>query len=100
VPKPGLARRAEGPSALGLRLGEDREGEGRKEGSSFSEEKEAKRLLFVRAWRGPFIRIGRKVMKVFWFFFSKKNRFLIPSSAINDRCYGGGKNWIASLRSQ
>jgi hypothetical protein len=36
--------------------------------SSFSEEKEAKRLLSVCG--------GDRRGKVFWFFFSKKNRFL------------------------
>jgi hypothetical protein len=40
-----------------------------KEESSFSEEKEAKRLL-------PFWP-GRKRGKVFWFFFSKKNYLLM-----------------------
>jgi hypothetical protein len=40
--------------------------------SSFSEEKEAKRLhLFVQGYIGP-VRIKRT--KVFWFFFSKKNK--------------------------
>jgi hypothetical protein len=47
---------------------------GRKEESSFSVEKEAKRLSSICAvfWCSG----GRKRMKVFWFFFSKKNRFL------------------------
>jgi hypothetical protein len=42
-----------------------------KEDSSFSEEKEAKRLL-------PGCRrlVGDSRQKVFWFFFSKKNIFL------------------------
>jgi hypothetical protein len=44
-----------------------------KEESSFSEEKEAKRLSFICAG-GCFERAQR--MKVFWFFFSKKNFFL------------------------
>jgi hypothetical protein len=43
----------------------------KKEASSFSEEKEAKRLFpFVPRFPG---RRGAKRMKVFWFFFSKKN---------------------------
>jgi hypothetical protein len=43
----------------------------RKEESSFSEEKEAKRLFRPGARAG-----AGKVGKVFWFFFSKKNRLL------------------------
>jgi hypothetical protein len=47
---------------------------GGQEDSSFSEEKEAKRLY-------PFTRVpvdwhACKRINVFWFFFSKKNRFL------------------------
>jgi hypothetical protein len=42
-----------------------------KQDSSFSEEKEAKRLFSIGA-RLPG-RARRKGMKVFWFFFSKKN---------------------------
>jgi hypothetical protein len=45
-----------------------------KQESSFSEEKEAKRLSFLCAV--PDRSGGRKRKKVFWFFFSKKNRFL------------------------
>jgi hypothetical protein len=50
-----------------------------KEESSFSEEKEAKRLLFVRPWKRPLLRGEERALKrtkVFWFFFSKKNRLL------------------------
>jgi hypothetical protein len=49
-----------------------------KEGrSSFSEEKEAKRLLFERGarWRPA---VCPKWIKVFWFFFSKKNNSSLP----------------------
>jgi hypothetical protein len=48
---------------------------GGKEGSSFCEQKEAKKLhpfapgVVCWAWR--------KWIRVFWFFFSKKNRFLV-----------------------
>jgi hypothetical protein len=41
--------------------------------SSFSEEKEAKRLLSVGASLGAASRLETKVKEVFWFFFSKKN---------------------------
>jgi hypothetical protein len=44
---------------------------GKEERSSFSEEKEAKRL-YPMASHPPW-RVRRKVGKVFWFFFSKKN---------------------------
>jgi hypothetical protein len=59
-----------------------------KQVSSFSEEKEAKRLSFVFV---GFIRrdTRRKWIKVFWFFFSKKNVL----SWVR-------QGWIASLRSQ
>jgi hypothetical protein len=46
----------------------------RKVESSFSEEKEAKRL-YEFAPR-PSVDARCKVIKVFWFFFSKKNRLL------------------------
>jgi hypothetical protein len=47
-----------------------------KKESSFSEEKEAKRLLLL--WAGGVIRPAPRpgVIKVFWFFFSKKNFLL------------------------
>jgi hypothetical protein len=45
-----------------------------KQDSSFSVEKEAKRLSITHAERRQ---APRKGMKVFWFFFSKKNAFLV-----------------------
>ncbi|MCQ4163017.1 hypothetical protein NON00_24275, partial [Roseomonas sp. GC11] len=50
--------------------------------SSFSEEKEAKRLSF-RLPPSPGT-AGRSTEKVFWFFFFKKERFLfsLPNSAL------------------
>jgi hypothetical protein len=55
---------------------------GKKE-SSFSEEKEAKRL-FIHCAEADML-AGCEVMKVFWFFFSKKNRFLAcPSPPAHD----------------
>jgi len=54
------------------------------EDSSFSEED-----FYCSRRRGQVILIGHKVIKVFWFFFSKKNRLLISTRAINDRCCGG-----------
>jgi hypothetical protein len=39
----------------------------------FSEEKKQKTF---KRWRGAFRNVTRQRMKVFWFFFSKKNRFL------------------------
>jgi hypothetical protein len=45
-----------------------------KERTSFSEEKEAKRLLLLGAFACQ--RPRPKRIKVFWFFFSKKNRLL------------------------
>jgi hypothetical protein len=50
-----------------------------KEESSFSEEKEAKRLLFLRLRQDTRHELDRWLcsdIKVFWFFFSKKNAFL------------------------
>jgi hypothetical protein len=47
----------------------------RKQASSFSEEKEAKRLSFICNPAGA-QKIPSKMIKVFWFFFSKKNPFL------------------------
>jgi hypothetical protein len=49
---------------------------GRKEESSFSEEKEAKRLLNVRGGRGVDRNARGQVAKVFCSFFSKKECFL------------------------
>jgi hypothetical protein len=73
----------------------------RKEDSSFSEEKEAKRLLSVGGWMTGVAMGGvilaallfmagtvharskaprsAKQTKVFWFFFAKKNAFFLPS---------------------
>jgi hypothetical protein len=45
----------------------------RKKETSFSEEKEAKRLLSVCA--SPVRQAKRKRIKVFWFFFTKKQSF-------------------------
>jgi hypothetical protein len=50
-----------------------------KEESSFSEEKEAKRLLFLRPRNDPGHGLDRGSggeIKVFWFFSSEKNTFL------------------------
>jgi hypothetical protein len=46
-----------------------------KQESSFSEEKEAKRL-FIHLGRDLTVQTRSNGKKVFWFFFSKKNRFL------------------------
>jgi hypothetical protein len=46
-----------------------------KQDSSFSEEKEAKRL-FIHLRRALTVQTRSNREKVFWFFFSKKNRFL------------------------
>jgi hypothetical protein len=53
-------------------------GEGR---SSFSEEKEAKRLLFGRGarWRPAVL---AQWTKVFWFFFQKRNFYISPANEI------------------
>jgi hypothetical protein len=53
------------------RFGHRGEGKGRKQGPSFSEEKEAKRLFTLA--RAPDDRHACEKEKVFWFFFSKKN---------------------------
>jgi hypothetical protein len=66
-----------------------------KEESSFSEEKEAKRLLFWRSRQDPVPFLKRWVLdrgsggelKVFWFFSSEKNTFL--SYCVQGACPAG-----------
>jgi hypothetical protein len=50
---------------------------GQAERTSFSEEKEAKRL-FTRCSSHGLVEARRKRTNVFWFFFSKKNNSFFP----------------------
>jgi hypothetical protein len=69
-----------------------------KEESSFSEEKEAKRLfLFAVSGWGISPAPSRKSFLVLFF---KKEQFLFQSAQSLTDAAAEGKNWIASLRSQ